>query len=516
MLDTGREAARRQGSRTGSAAPTTSSPCRCSARPSGTGSGTSSTTATPGTGAPPRDVVTSAGDRVTGIETAALAGSPGAGCCSTSAVRSARHRRGRRRAARRLRDHRRAPRARPSPPRASPVGRGDIVCVRTGQYARTRREGWGDLRRRPCAGPVVHHRRLAARHRDRRDRHRHLGLRGPAQRVRRRLPAPAPDRDPAHRPVHRRDVGPRRAGRRLRGRRPSTTSGSPPHPCASPAPSAPPSTRSPSSDGRGPHARGPNRARGRRRCRRLRHRHPARPRRRRRRPRRGQARRHGGRLGHHAAGQRAACVARPRRVGPRRRRGLRLRHPRHLRARPDGTVLVEMPDAKTGGPDLPGHGRHAPRADLARHAASTAPQRGRREGALRHHRRRPSPRTTPASTSRSPTARTGRYDLVVGADGVRSARRARCSASRSRRRPARHGHLAGVHAPSRRASTRTDLYYGGACYIAGYCPTGEDSSTPTSSRTRRTAPGCRPRSSSPGHARARRGTTTGRGTTSAS
>ena len=23
--------------------------------------------------------------------------------------------------------------------------------------------------------------------------------------------------------------------------------------------------------------------------------------------------------------------------------------------------------------------------------------------------------------------------------------------------------------------TRTDLYYGGPCYIAGYCPTGEDS-----------------------------------------
>ncbi len=88
------------------------------------------------------------------------------------------------------------------------VGRGDLVLVRTGQLARARREGWGRLRRRPGARPVVHHGRLAAPHRGRRDRHRHLGLRGPPQRVRARLPAPAPGRHPPHRPPHRRDVGP--------------------------------------------------------------------------------------------------------------------------------------------------------------------------------------------------------------------------------------------------------------------------------------------------------------------
>ncbi|MEV8371298.1 FAD-dependent monooxygenase [Kribbella sp. NPDC056861] len=67
----------------------------------------------------------------------------------------------------------------------------------------------------------------------------------------------------------------------------------------------------------------------------------------------------------------------------------------------------------------------------------------------------------------------GRYDLVIGADGVRST----------------VGGLIGIQAQprptgmgiwraftSRPASvTRTDLYYGGAAYIAGYCPTGEDS-----------------------------------------
>ena len=35
---------------------------------------------------------------------------------------------------------------------SSPVGRGDIVLVRTGQYARTRRDGWGDYAGGPAPG----------------------------------------------------------------------------------------------------------------------------------------------------------------------------------------------------------------------------------------------------------------------------------------------------------------------------------------------------------------------------
>ena len=63
----------RRASRTASAAPTTSSPCRCSARRSGTASATSSTAAWRGTAGPAGSVVTSDGDLVTGIEHAASA-----------------------------------------------------------------------------------------------------------------------------------------------------------------------------------------------------------------------------------------------------------------------------------------------------------------------------------------------------------------------------------------------------------------------------------------------------------
>ena len=102
---------------------------------------------------------------------------------------------------------------------SSTVGRGDIVVIRTGQYTRVRRDGWGDYAGGVGPGPVLHHRALAAPQRNRRDRHRHLGFRGPSERVRRRLPAPAPDRHPQPRPVPGRDVGPGRTGRSVRGGR---------------------------------------------------------------------------------------------------------------------------------------------------------------------------------------------------------------------------------------------------------------------------------------------------------
>lgn len=96
------------------------------------------------------------------------------------------------------------------------VGRGDIVVVRTGRLARTRREGWGDYAGGDSPGLSFTTMRLAARERDRRHRHRHLGLRGTPERVRRRLPAAAPGRHPQHGPADRRDVGPRRPRGRLR------------------------------------------------------------------------------------------------------------------------------------------------------------------------------------------------------------------------------------------------------------------------------------------------------------
>jgi 2-polyprenyl-6-methoxyphenol hydroxylase-like FAD-dependent oxidoreductase len=67
---------------------------------------------------------------------------------------------------------------------------------------------------------------------------------------------------------------------------------------------------------------------------------------------------------------------------------------------------------------------------------------------------------------------TGRYDLVVGADGIRSWTR-RMLGINLETKPTGMGIWRAFTA--RPASvTRTDLYYGGPCYIAGYCPTGED------------------------------------------
>ncbi len=140
-----------------------------------------------------------------------------------------------------------------------------------------------------------------------------------------------------------------------------------------------------------------------------------------------------------------------------------------LRA-PDGTVVVEMPDAKTGGPDLPAT-VGARRADLARVLVARAQELGAklRFGTTVEHLRQDDAGVDVTFSDGS----TGRYDLVVGADGVRSHVRS----------------LLGVEvdvAPvgmgiwrvfTRRPADleRTDLYYHGACYIAGYCPTGPDS-----------------------------------------
>jgi 2-polyprenyl-6-methoxyphenol hydroxylase-like FAD-dependent oxidoreductase len=67
----------------------------------------------------------------------------------------------------------------------------------------------------------------------------------------------------------------------------------------------------------------------------------------------------------------------------------------------------------------------------------------------------------------------GRYDLVVGADGLRSWTR-RTLGIELETRSVGMG-IWRVFGPRPASVTRTDLYYGGPSYIAGYCPTGEDS-----------------------------------------
>jgi len=66
-----------------------------------------------------------------------------------------------------------------------------------------------------------------------------------------------------------------------------------------------------------------------------------------------------------------------------------------------------------------------------------------------------------------------RYDLVIGADGVRSSVRDLLGIQ-LRTRPTGMG-IWRAFTSRPESVTRTDLYYGGTSYIAGYCPTGDDS-----------------------------------------
>ena len=140
-----------------------------------------------------------------------------------------------------------------------------------------------------------------------------------------------------------------------------------------------------------------------------------------------------------------------------------------LRA-PDGTLLVEMEDARTGGPDLPATvGMYRP--TLARILMGKAAAAGAK---LRYA-------TTVASLAQDAgsvdvtfsDATHSRYDLVIGADGVRSQLRSLLGIKLATK-PTGMG-IWRVFAARPASVTRTDLYYHGTCYIAGYCPTAEDS-----------------------------------------
>jgi 2-polyprenyl-6-methoxyphenol hydroxylase-like FAD-dependent oxidoreductase len=137
---------------------------------------------------------------------------------------------------------------------------------------------------------------------------------------------------------------------------------------------------------------------------------------------------------------------------------------------PAGTLLAEIPDARTGGPDLPA-ALGLPRPALARIMADRAAAVGAK---LRLG-------TCVSSLSQDgggvdvvfSDGSSGRYDLVIGADGIRSATRRMIGIS-DEPRPTGMG-IFRVFGPRPASVTRTDLYYGGPAYIAGYCPTGENS-----------------------------------------
>jgi 2-polyprenyl-6-methoxyphenol hydroxylase-like FAD-dependent oxidoreductase len=135
-----------------------------------------------------------------------------------------------------------------------------------------------------------------------------------------------------------------------------------------------------------------------------------------------------------------------------------------------GTLLAELPDARTGGPDLPA-ALGMPRPDLAGilHDRAAATGAKIRFGATVTELRQSDSHVDVTFTDGS----TGRYDLVVGADGIRSTIR-RLLGIDLKTRATGMG-IWRAFGPRPASVTRTDLFYGGPCYIAGYCPTGENS-----------------------------------------
>jgi 2-polyprenyl-6-methoxyphenol hydroxylase-like FAD-dependent oxidoreductase len=136
----------------------------------------------------------------------------------------------------------------------------------------------------------------------------------------------------------------------------------------------------------------------------------------------------------------------------------------------DGTLLVEFPDVRSGGPDLPAT-MGMPRPLLARILLDQAMASGvkTRFGVTATRLEQDDTGVGVTLTDGS----TGRYDLVVGADGIRSSTR-RMLGIGLEPTPTGMG-IWRVFGPRPASVTRTDLYYGGPCYLAGYTPTGEDS-----------------------------------------
>ena len=136
---------------------------------------------------------------------------------------------------------------------------------------------------------------------------------------------------------------------------------------------------------------------------------------------------------------------------------------------PDGTVLHAHEELRTGGDDLPSHiGMQRPRLQqllIDRVRASGAEVRlGTTVTALGQDDEGVDV-TFSDATSR-------RYDLVVGADGLHSATRAMIGIT-ERPEPTGMG-IWRAPAPRPAGVHRTEMVYGGRCFIAGYCPTGED------------------------------------------
>ncbi|HEX5727859.1 FAD-dependent monooxygenase [Microbacterium sp.] len=145
--------------------------------------------------------------------------------------------------------------------------------------------------------------------------------------------------------------------------------------------------------------------------------------------------------------------------------GLNLRAPG-----PDAPIVAQLPDAKSGGPDYPAS-MGIPRAALAQILLEHA----ERAGARVHFGKKITgvdARANDAVEVYVDDESAGEYDLLIGADGLNSAVRDLIGIET---KPEPTGMGIWRTFVSRPAEVeRTELYYGGPVYIAGYTPTGED------------------------------------------
>ncbi len=137
---------------------------------------------------------------------------------------------------------------------------------------------------------------------------------------------------------------------------------------------------------------------------------------------------------------------------------------------PDGTLVAELEDLQTGGPDLPATAGME-RKELARLLVDGATGHGAK---IRFGVTAESFDDDGAGVDVTfSDGSSGRYDLVIGADGVKSAVREMIGIE-TKPEPTGMG-IFRVFTGRPDSVTRTDLCFAGPCYIAGFCPTGDDS-----------------------------------------
>jgi 2-polyprenyl-6-methoxyphenol hydroxylase-like FAD-dependent oxidoreductase len=139
---------------------------------------------------------------------------------------------------------------------------------------------------------------------------------------------------------------------------------------------------------------------------------------------------------------------------------------------PNATVVAEIPDVKTGGPDLPATiGMYRP--DLAKILVDRAASAGARIhwGAKVENLEQDGDGVELVWNDTNGLQRK-RFDLVIGADGLHSTIRSLIGIDVQPRRNGMGIWRAFVPRPSE--VTRTELVYGGPCHIAGYTPTSDD------------------------------------------